>query len=353
MNVFAFFIVSLVKIAVVLAVTVGFSVYIMIWVERKVSAGIQDRKGPNRVGPFGLLQSLADVIKLVCKEDSVPSEAHRFFFFIGPMVAMLPAFMTFAVIPFGDVTTFGGLLSSPVRLQIADLNIGFLYIFAIASLSIYGVMIGGWASNNSFSLMGGLRASAQMISYEIALGLSVVPIALLAGSVDLRDIVAAQSSLWYIFPGILSFILFLPASFAETNRLPFDLPEADSELVVGYHTEYSSMRFAAFFMAEYANMVTASALIVTLFFGGWQLFPFLSWQAAGIDIDRYFFLPVLWFALKVGFFMFLYVWVRWTIPRFRYDQLMRLGWRQMIPLCLLNIVIMAVALFVKESGIFI
>lgn len=352
MTLTVFLIASLAKIAFVLAMTVGLSVPAMIWVERKVAAWTQDRMGPNRVGPFGIFQPLADGIKIAFKEDSVPTAVHRVLFFVAPVVAMIPAFMTFAVIPFGGETTLGGILQEPIRLQISSLNVGIVYVLAISSLAVYAILLAAWASNNTFSLLGGLRASAQMISYEVALGLSIVPIILLAGGVDLNTIVSAQSGMWFIVPGILSFFIFVPAVFAETNRLPFDLPETEAELVAGFHTEFSSMRFAAFFLAEYCNMITASALIVTLFLGGWELLPYLTWAEAGIDIDRLFFLPVLWFGLKLGFFMFLYVWIRWTLPRFRYDQLMALGWGRLIPLSILNIIVVSLAVFVKDSGLF-
>jgi NADH-quinone oxidoreductase subunit H len=331
--------ISLVKIIVVLGVLLGL-VPILTWVERRGSALIQDRLGPNRVGPFGLFQPLADGIKFFFKEDLIPAQANKVFFVLAPVISLFPALVTFAVIPFGPPTTFFGLLAEPVKLQIADLDVGILYIFAIASLGVYGLVLAGWSSNSKYSLLGGLRASAQMISYEVAMALSVVGVLMMAGSLKLSEVVAIQERYWLVGPQIIGFIVFLAASFAETNRLPFDLPEAESEIVAGYHTEYSSMKFALFFMAEYANMVVASALIVTLFFGGWQGLPLGGWLS--LPMEGYWFLPVVWFAVKVSFFLFLFIWVRWTLPRFRYDQLMGLGWKVFFPLSLINILITGV-----------
>ena len=306
--------------------------------ERKICARIQYRIGPNRVGPFGLLQPLADGIKFIFKEDIIPDHVNKIFYVLAPAISIVPSLMTFAVIPFGPKTTFFGFLDTPVRLQIADLNVGIIYVFAIASLGVYGIVLGGWASNSKYSLMGGLRASAQMISYEISMGLSIMGVIMMAGSLSLADIVDDQGRYWYIFPQFLGFLIFLVSSFAETNRLPFDLPEADSELVAGYHTEYSSMKFAMFFMAEYSNMVTASAMIVSLYLGGWQGLPVGGWMGLPI-VDRLWFMPVIWFCAKVGLLLFLFIWVRWSFPRFRYDQLMRLGWKVFLPLSILNILI--------------
>ncbi len=332
------------KIGLLFGLAFGVVAPVMIWVERRVCALIQDRYGPNRVGPLGLLQSLADGIKLLLKEDLRPREIHPTFFILAPILSVIPAAMAFAVIPFGPPTTLGGLFSEPRRLQIAELNVGFLYVLAITSLSVYSIALAGWASNNKFSVLGALRASAQMISYELAAGMAVISVVLLSGSVDLVQIVEAQTFMWNIFPGILAFLVFLPAIFAETNRTPFDLPEAEAELVVGYHTEYSGIKFGLFFLAEYVNMTTASALAVLFFFGGWEFLPFYSWAATGLNMDALWYLPSVWFALKVAFFMFFFVWVRWTVPRFRYDQLMSLGWKTLVPLGLLNIVITAVVI---------
>jgi len=332
------------KIGLLFGLAFGFIAPMMVWVERRVCALIQDRVGPNRVGPFGLLQTLADGIKLLLKEDLRPEQVHHKLFILAPILSVIPATMTFAVIPFGPPTTLGGLFDVPRRLQIAELNVGFLYVLAISSLAVYSIALAGWASNNKFSVLGALRASAQMISYELAMGLAVVSIVLLSGSVDLVKIVESQANMWHIVPGILAFVAFLPAMFAETNRTPFDLPEAEAELVVGFHTEYSGMKFGLFFLAEYINMTTISALCVLFFFGGWELLPGLSWAAIGLDINQLWFVPMLWFFAKVAFFLFFFVWVRWTVPRFRYDQLMSLGWKTLVPIGIFNIVVTAIAM---------
>ena len=349
------------KILLLFGLAFGFIAPIMVWVERRVCALIQDRYGPNRVGPLGLLQTLADGIKLLLKEDLRPNEVRPWFFILAPIICVIPATMAFAVIPFGPPTTLGGLFSEPKRLQIAELNAGFLYVLAIGSLGVYSIALAGWASNNKFSVLGSLRASAQMISYELAAGLALVSVVLLSGSVDLVKIVQAQTYLWNIFPGFLAFLIFLPAIFAETNRTPFDLPEAEAELVVGYHTEYSGMKFGLFFLAEYVNMTTVSALAVLMFFGGWEFLPFLPWKDVGLDVNGLIplfgdfsipavIIPFSWFAAKVAFFMFLFVWVRWTVPRFRYDQLMNLGWKTLIPLGIFNIILTtAVIVFHRMS----
>jgi NADH-quinone oxidoreductase subunit H len=312
---------------------------VMVWVERRVCALIQDRYGPNRVGPWGLLQTLADGIKLLLKEDLRPKEVRPVFYILAPILSVIPATMAFAVIPFGPATTLWGYLKEPQRLQIADLNVGFIYILAISSLGVYAIALAGWASNNKYTVLGSLRASAQMISYELAAGLSILSVVLLAGSVDLVKIVEAQKYCWNVFPAFLSFIVFLPAIFAETNRTPFDLAESEAELVAGFHTEYSGMRFGLFFLAEYVNMATVSALCILLFLGGWEFLPWLPWAETGVDLNKFWFVPTLWFGVKLAAFMFLFVWIRWTVPRFRYDQLMGLGWKTLIPISLVNIVI--------------
>ncbi|RMF95898.1 MAG: NADH-quinone oxidoreductase subunit NuoH [Candidatus Schekmanbacteria bacterium] len=329
--------IKVVEILFIFSATMGTVAYLT-WVERRVSAFMQKRLGPNRVGFAGLLQPLADGLKFIMKEDIIPLHVNKFFYVLAPMISIIPALITFAVIPFGAPTTFNGLLDKPIELQITELNVGILYIIAVASLGVYGIVLGGWASNNKYSLMGGLRSSAQMISYELAMGLALVGVIMTAGSLNLSDIVIKQGKYWFIFPQILGFVVFIISSFAETNRLPFDLPEAESELVAGYHTEYSSMKFAMFFMAEYANMITASALIVTLYFGGWQGLPIGGWLNLPI-IDKLWFMPLIWFAIKVGVVLFFFVWVRWTFPRFRYDQLMAFGWKVLVPIALLNILI--------------
>jgi len=326
-------IISIIKIALVVGVILT-TVANLVWVERRVSAFIQDRIGPNRVGPLGLLQSPADVIKLFLKEDIVPASANKAIHTLAPIISITVAMATFAVIPFGDqISLFG----EQIKLLIADVNIGVLYILALTSLGVYGVTLSGWASNNKYSLLGGLRSAAQMISYELSMGLSVVAVSINAGSLQLDAIVEHQAGLaWNAFLTPIGFITFVVASFAETNRLPFDLPEAEPELVGGYHTEYSGMKFGTFFLAEYANMITSAALIVTLFLGGWQ-FPFL--QSFGLSPFWMSAIQILTFIVKVCATLFFFIWIRWTIPRFRYDQLMKLGWKVMLPLALLNVVL--------------
>ncbi|HXG30899.1 MAG TPA: NADH-quinone oxidoreductase subunit NuoH [Thermodesulfobacteriota bacterium] len=332
--------ISVVKIALVFFVVLTLVAYLTL-AERRVSAFIQDRLGPNRVGPFGLLQPLADGIKFIFKEDIIPARADKPFYVLAPALSLVTALIALAVIPIGkgfDTTIFG-LLKEPVRVdfQIADINAGLLYVLAVTSLSVYGVVLGGWSSNSKYSLLGGLRAAAQMISYEISLGLSILGVILLAGSLRLSDIVEAQQRIWFVIPQALGFLVFMVASFAETNRLPFDLPEAEPEIVAGYHTEYSSMKFAMFFMAEYTHMIVASALMVCFFLGGWYPLPFGGWF--GIDVEKYWYLPPIVFIGKVLFFLFLFIWVRFTLPRFRYDQVMGLGWKVLFPLAVLNIIV--------------
>ena len=330
------FIIICVKVLLVFAATM-LTVLIMIYAERRVSAFIQGRLGPNRVGPQGLLQPIADGIKFLMKEDIIPAGVDKPIFILAPAVLLIPALMTFAVIPFGsDITLFG----RQIPLQVADVNVGILYVLALTSIGVYGIVLAGWSSNSKYSLLGGLRSAAQLISYELAMGLAVVSIILLSGSLKLNDIVADQQGYlfsWNVFKQPLAFIIFLIAVYAETNRLPFDLSEAEQELVGGYHTEYSSIKFSMFFMAEYANMITAAALTVTLFFGGWDV-PLINETSLGIWGTV---LSVLSFILKMGFFLFLFIWVRWTFPRFRYDQLMKIGWKVMLPIALLNIFITA------------
>ena len=330
------FIIICVKVLVVFAATM-LTVLMMIYAERRVSAFIQGRLGPNRVGPQGLLQPIADGIKFLMKEDIIPDGVNKPIYLLAPVIMLIPALMTFAVIPFGsDITLFG----RQIPLQVADVNVGILYVLALTSIGVYGIVLAGWSSNSKYSLLGGLRSAAQLISYELAMGLAVVSIILLSGSLKLNDIVADQQGYlfsWNVFKQPLAFIIFLIAVYAETNRLPFDLSEAEQELVGGYHTEYSRIKFAMFFMAEYANMITAAALTVTLFFGGWDV-PLINETSLGIWGTV---LSVLSFILKMGFFLFLFIWVRWTFPRFRYDQLMKIGWKVMLPIALLNIFITA------------
>lgn len=323
---------------------------IMVWLERRAGALMQRRKGPNRVGLFkwrlwGLLQSLADAIKLIFKEENVPEGASKAFFHLAPVLGLIPAFLAFMALSFGhEVVLFGH--STP--LQVINLNVGFLFILGISGMGIYGVVLAGWASNNKFSLLGSLRAAAQMVSYEIPMGLSLIPIVLIYSSLDLREIVIGQSNTlhWGIFLAPVSFLVFLVTMFAETNRAPFDLAEGESELIAGFHTEFGSAKFALFYLAEYVNMFTLSCLCATLFFGGWQV-PFISHIELVALVGNQNLATLIGFVtllLKAAFFMWLFVWVRWTLPRFRYDQLMNLGWKFLIPLSLGNIVVTSLIL---------
>ena len=324
------------KIAFVWAVVLGAVLPNLIWVERRMAGLIQDRPGPNRVGPFGLFQAVADILKLLLKEDVVPIYADRLLHTLAPLILLVPAMTTFAVIPFGSTIHLFG---RDISLVVADVNIGILYVFALTSVGIYGLVLAGWASNNKFALLGGLRSSAQIISYELAMGIAAISVFLAAGSLRLQRVVEYQASgtflgflpLWNCFPQAIGCLIFIVSAFAETNRVPFDLPEAEAELVAGYHTEYSAFRFGMFFMAEYLNLIAASAMIATLYFGGWSL-PYL--HLTGIPGSL---ASIAVFAAKTGFFIFLFVWVRWTLPRFRFDQLMNLGWKIFLPLSLLNL----------------
>jgi NADH-quinone oxidoreductase subunit H len=304
----------------------------MVWMERKVCAYIQDRSGPNRVGFEGWLQPFADVFKLLFKEQLKPKAADTILFMLAPLVSTAAAFAAFSVVPFGTETTLFGLLDQPIPLEITDVNVAVLVIFAITSMGIYGIVLAGWSSNSKYSLLGGLRSSAQMISYELSYGLAMAAVIMMAGSLSLREIVMNQSGTWfgfiprwYIFLQPLGFFIYLTAGVAETNRAPFDFPEAEQELVAGYHTEYSSMSFAMFFLAEYVNMVTVSAVATSLYLGGW-LGPILPGWLAWI-----------WFLIKVFLILFFYVWMRWTLPRYRYDQLMEFGWKWLLPAAVLNL----------------
>ena len=320
-----------VKVAVIFFINLTAIAYLTL-VERRVSAWIQDRRGPNRVGPFGLLQPLADGIKFLFKEAILPPHTHRVVYLLAPVIIFVPAMVTFSVIPFGPSLHLFG---RTVPLHIADVDSGILVILAFTSLGVYGVALAGWASNNKYSLMGGLRSSAQLISYELAMGFAIIGVLMATGSLRLTEVVAHQARHgWNILWQLPGFLVFMTAAFAETNRLPFDLPEAETELVAGYHTEYSGMRFLMFYMAEYANMITASALAATLFCGGYHV-PGLDRLALAPNVAAA--AQVLGFTIKVGVFLFLYVWVRWTLPRFRYDQLMNLGWKVLLPLAMVNI----------------
>ena len=322
---------ALVKVALVIALVMGAVTY-MTWVERRVAGIIQDRLGPNRVGFAGLLQPIADGLKFLFKEDVIPPHVYKPFYILAPMLIFVPSLLGSTVIPFGDTIHLFG---RDIPLRVADLNVGILFIFAMSAMGVYGIALAGWSSNNKFSLMGGLRSSAQLISYELAMGLSVVGVLMAAGSLRLNDVVEYQSGFhWNAFYQPIGLLCFVVAAFAETNRAPFDLPECESELVAGYHTEYSSMKFAMFMMAEYANMVTASALMVTLYFGGWQV-PGLPRTALSPLVVSL--IQVGAFLFKTAFFLFLFVWVRWTLPRFRFDQLMDLGWKGLFPLAIQQI----------------
>lgn len=323
----------LAKVGVVLLVLLTTIAY-AVWLERKVVARIQSRWGPYLVGPHGLLQPVADALKIFFKEDIVPTEVDRVVYCLAPFLAFSLALLSISVIPFGESVTIGG---ATIHFQITDLNVGLLFVFAVTSLGVYGVALAGWSSNSKYSLLGGLRSSAQMISYELSLGLGVVGVVMLAGSLSLREIVEHQSGLWNVFVQPVGFLIYFTAAVAETNRVPFDLPEGESELVGGFHTEYSSFKFAMFFMAEYANIVTVSCLATLLFFGGW-LGPVF-----GPSFLRAL-LPVFWFCLKVFCFLFLYIWIRGTLPRFRYDQLMAFGWKFLLPLGLLNVLVTSLVL---------
>lgn len=321
------------------------------WAERKVAGFMQDRLGPNRAGPFGLLQPLADGLKLFMKEEIIPNASNKFLFILGPGLAMMTAMMTSAVIPWGkQIEIFG----RTVDLQIADINIGILYIFAVLSMGVYGIMIGGWASNNKFSLLAALRGASQMISYELAMGLSIIALLMLTGSLSLKTIVELQSASggwWNIVYQPLGFLIFIVCAFAECNRTPFDLPEAENELNFGYHQEYSSMKLGFYLFAEYINMFMSSVLMATLYFGGYDI-PFVN-DAGLIEsmgMNTVAVLQGLSLFLKAAFFIFVFMWVRWTIPRFRYDQLMHLGWKVMIPLALINMLITAIVVLIKENG---
>jgi NADH-quinone oxidoreductase subunit H len=308
----------------------------MVYAERKLAAMFQQRLGPYLVGPRGLLQPFADVLKLMLKEELRPRGADALIFMLAPVISATAAFAAFAVVPFGAETTLFGLLDDPIRLQVADVNVAILVVFAVASMSIYGIVLAGWSSNSKYSLLGALRSASQMISYELSYGLALVSVLILAGSLSLTEIVDRQAGTWFgfvprwfVFLQPLGFLIYMIAGIAETNRAPFDFPEAEQELVAGYHTEYSSMAFAMFFLAEYINMVTVSAVATDLFLGGWHgpLLPAsLGW---------------IWFLVKVAALLFVYIWLRWTLPRYRYDQLMQFGWKVLLPLAALNMVVTA------------
>ncbi|MEO8583820.1 MAG: NADH-quinone oxidoreductase subunit NuoH [Flavitalea sp.] len=339
-------IVSIVSISLVIAMYETYA-------ERKVAAVMQDRRGPNRAGPFGILQPLADGLKLFMKEEIIPTSSNKFLFVLGPCLAMMTAMMTSAVIPWGDrihFTLFGQ--DRYINLQIADINIGILYIFGVVSMGVYGIMIGGWASNNKFSLIAALRGASQVISYELPMGLSLIALLMLTGSLKMSVIMGNQLDSWYyVAYQPLGFFIFLICAFAECNRTPFDLPEAENELNFGYHQEYSSMKLGFYLFAEYINMFISSAVMVTLFWGGYDI-PFVSdanlLHKVGYNLMAIF--QGLSMFIKVAIFIFVFMWVRWTIPRFRYDQLMNLGWKTLVPLSLINMVITALLILLKQNG---
>ncbi len=332
-----FVIFALIKIVCVVVALLTMFAYAAL-LERRVCAFIQDRIGPNRVGPWGLLQPLADGVKLLLKEDFTPAHVRKAFFWLAPAIAVIPALLVVAVIPFGSNL-------GRQKMVIADLNVGILFTFGIVSLGVYGIVLAGYASNSKYPFLGGIRSSAQMISYEIAMGLSVVPVFMLVGDLNLSQVIEHQARHgWMILYAPVSFAIFLIAAFAETNRLPFDMPESEQELIGGYNTEYSSMRFALFYMAEYINMLASSAMMVTLFFGGWTL-PGISEPASSLGAGL---LHIGVFMAKMLIFMGVFIWVRWMLPRFRYDQLMDLGWRRFLPLALANIVFTAVVLWARS-----
>ncbi|MFZ8981022.1 MAG: NADH-quinone oxidoreductase subunit NuoH [Candidatus Nanopelagicales bacterium] len=331
----------LLKVVAIFAMLVLLTLF-TIWWERRVVARMQSRVGPNRVGPFGLLQSLMDGFKLALKEEIIPKTAHRAVYWIAPVISATMAFIAFAVIPFGPMVSIFG-VETP--LQLTDFPVSVLYVLAVASIGIYGIVLAGWSSGSTYPLLGGLRSSAQMISYELAMSMSFVAVFLYAGSMSTSEIVAAQEPIWYAVILLPSFLIYVTAMVGETNRAPFDLPEAEGELVGGFHTEYSSLKFALFFLAEYINMVTVSALATTLFLGGWRApWPISLWESANTG-----WWPLLWWLIKVQLFIFVFIWLRGTLPRLRYDQFMRFGWKILIPASLVWIVIVAAARVVRNE----
>ena len=336
----AFIIEKSVLIVVVFAITMIMSMY-STWAERKVAAFLQDRVGPNRAGWGGLLQPLADGMKLFAKEEFEPDTKNRFLFFVGPGIAMSTALMTSAVIPWGDKLHLFG---RDIVLQATDIDGSLLYIFAVVSIGVYGIMIGGWASNNKFSLMGAVRAASQMVSYEVAMGLSIIALIMMTGTLSLKEISVQQSGMnWNVFYQPVGFLIFLICAFAETNRTPFDLAECETELIGGYHTEYSSMKMGFYLFAEYANMFISSAILAILYFGGYN-YPGMQWMVDNVGVNTGNLIGIVVLFIKICGFIFFYMWVRWTIPRFRYDQLMNLGWKILIPLSIINIIITGICI---------
>ena len=355
----AFILLSVVKMVVVFTI-IMVGVALLTLLERKVSAWMQNRHGPNRVGWAGLLQPAADGVKNILKEETFPAEANRGLFLVAPALSFIPALLTSGVIPFAaplplDFDFTLPLLGrfawhGPMPMVVADVPVGFLFVLAISSLGVYGIALAGWASNSKYALLGGLRAAAQMVSYEVAMGMSLIPVLLMSGNVSLAEIVSRQQAggpiTWYVIPLFLSFFIFLVSGFAETNRLPFDLPEAESELIAGYHTEYSAMKFSFFFIAEYANVVTVCAMVTTLFFGGWDIPG--RWDEQGGVLQTL--ATGAFFFLKLMFWIFFVMWIRWTLPRFRYDQLMALGWKFFMPVTLVYIMVVCVVLYASDRA---
>ena len=329
-------------IVAVFAITMIMAMY-STWAERKVAAYLQDRVGPNRAGWGGLLQPLADGMKLFAKEEFFPNTPNRFLFIVGPAIAMSTALMTSAVIPWGDKLEIFG---RTVILQATDIDVALLYVFGIISVGVYGIMIGGWASNNKFSLMSSVRAASQMVSYEVAMGLSIIALLMMTGTLSLKEIAAQQAGMnWNVFYQPVGFLIFLICAFAETNRTPFDLAECESELIGGYHTEYSSMKMGFYLFAEYANMFISSAILAVLYFGAYN-YPGMQWMVDNVGVNAANILGIVVLFIKICFFIFFYMWIRWTIPRFRYDQLMHLGWKILIPLAIVNIMVTGVCILV-------
>jgi NADH-quinone oxidoreductase subunit H len=341
---FALFLEKLVLIVVVASISLGVAMY-STWGERKVAAALQDRCGPNRAGWFGLLQPVADAIKLFFKEEIIPNRANRFLFILGPALAMIAALMTSAVIPWGDKLVIGG---REISLQIANVNVGVLYVFAVVAMGVYGIMIGGWASNNKFSLLAAIRGASQNISYELAMGLSIIALLFITESLSLKDIVVKQQQQgWNVLYQPLGFLIFIICAFAECNRTPFDLPEAENELNFGYHQEYSSMKLGFYLFAEYINMFISSVIMATLYFGGYDI-PFVDESTLPVNVAGI--LGFLSLMFKATLFILFFMWVRWTIPRFRYDQLMNLGWKTLMPLALINMLITAAVMLWLAQG---
>jgi len=343
-----FLLITVVKIVFIIFIVLVFGAAMSVLAERRVSAFIQDRVGPNRVGPGGFIQPFADVVKLVMKEDITPTQSHRFIHDLAPIISITIALSTFAIVPFGNTIDIFG---QHIKLMIADIDIGILYLLALTSIGVYGISLAGWSSNNKYSLLGGLRSSAQLISYELSMGLSLIGVLMISGTLRLDQIVIQQGGYWLgfipkwnIIPQFFGFITFMIASFAETNRLPFDLPEAEPELVGGYHTEYTGMKFGLFFLAEYANVITSSAVTTTLFLGGWQL-PYIEYL--GLSSLAVSLIQVGTFFFKLILMVLFFIVVRWTIPRFRYDQLMRIGWKVMLPIAIANFLLTGLVMLLK------